>query len=155
MIRYLLAAAVVTSFGSGCTYKTLSLPSMNPEPAKADYTVQGKTNDEVCADYVFAIDWGHLATNNQGSSASPHGASWGGHNNGPNREARRALYQALDKMPEATHLMASRVHTWGSGWVLPFTTLPIFGERCASVDAYGIRIGDKPLAPPPAPVENP
>ena len=55
---------------------------------------------------------------------------------------------------EATHLLASRVHTTGSG-LLWFSTLPFFGQRCATVEARGVRIGEKPLAPPAVPLENP
>ncbi|MFT4626672.1 MAG: hypothetical protein ACI8PZ_005350 [Myxococcota bacterium] len=153
MKRVLLALGAAVLLG-GCTYKRHAIPTMNPEPAKADYTVLGKTNHEECGTYIFAIDWKHLFQNQTSKTAAAVGSHGGPYNTPMNREASRALYHALDKMPEATHLLASRVHTTGSG-LLWFSTLPFFGQRCATVEARGVRIGEKPLAPPAVPLENP
>ena len=117
MKRLLLAASAALLVG-GCTYKQHSIPSMNPEPAKADYTVLGKTNHEECGTYIFGIDWKHAFRNQSAGSRAPVWSHGGPYRTNSNREASRALYHALDKMPEATHLMASRVHTTSSGLVM-------------------------------------
>jgi hypothetical protein len=153
MKRLLLAAGAALVLGSGCTYKQHAIPTMNPEPAKADYTVLGKTNHEECGTYIFSIDWKHLFRNQSAKATAANWSHRGPHSMNLNPESSRALYHALDKMPEATHLLASRVHTTGSGLLIG--TRPLFGERCASVEARGVRIGEKPLAPPAAPIENP
>lgn len=137
----LLAAAAV----GGCNKKLHAVPSMNPTPALADYTILGKTNHEECGTYIFAIDWGHLFSNQKTSvragaasllSMLPFG-------NTTTPEESRALYHALDKMPEATHLLANRAHVTATGFA--FGMMPIFGERCASVEAHGVKIGDRPF----------
>ena len=153
MKRLLLAASAALVLGSGCTYKQHAIPTMNPEPAKADYTVLGKTNHEECGTYIFGIDWKHLFQNQTAKARAANWSHGGPYNTLMNRDASRALYHALDKMPEATHLLASRVHSTASG--LSVGLQPIFGERCATVEARGVRIGDKPLAPPSVPTENP
>ena len=60
-----------------------------------------------------------------------------------NAEARRALYEALGRIPDATHLMAPRVSSSFNG--LGTTKLPIFGQRCSTVEARGVRIGERPV----------
>ena len=136
MNRALALVLLVALPAGGCMMKTHTAPSMNPEPARADYTVLGKTNHEECGSYIFGIDWGHLFANQKARSVGY--PAW------RTREASRALYHALDKMPEATHLMAERSHTSMSGLLL--FGAPFFGERCVSVEARGIQIGDRPLS---------
>lgn len=151
MKRILLFLATAALLG-GCTMKTHGVPSAAPEWAKADYTVLGKTNHEECGTYILAIDWGHLfanqAANVQADASDPLSAILGLVGGG-SREESRALYHALDKMPEATHLMAHRSHTTTSGVVL--LGMPVFGERCAAVEARGVKIGEKPAGPPGQP----
>ena len=151
MKRILLFLATAALLG-GCTMKTRGVPSAAPEWAKADYTVLGKTNHEEYGTYILAIDWGHLfanqAANVQADASDPLSAILGLIGGG-SREESRALYHALDKMPEATHLMAHRSHTTTSGVVL--FGMPVFGERCAAVEARGVKIGEKPAGPPGQP----
>ncbi len=143
-LRIVLPLALI-ALASGCNFKTHGVPAMKPKPAMADYTILGKTNHEECGTYIFAIDWGHLFSNQKTSIE----ASSTGFNplallmGGKVREESRALYHALDKMPEATHLLANRSHTTATGLVM-FGT-PFFGERCVSVEAHGVKIGDKPF----------
>ena len=155
MKRLLFAAGAAVLLGGGCTHKLHAIPTMNPEPAKADYTILGKTNHEECGTYVFGIDWKRAFQGQLSKGGSPIGIQVGPYRPSRlNRDASRAMYHALDKMPEATHLMASRVHVTASGLTIG-TVAPIFGKRCATVEARGVRISDKPLAPPAAPLENP
>lgn len=142
MKRFALALPLAVL--AGCTMKYHTVPEAAPEFAKADYRVLGKTNHEECGTYILGIDFGHLFNNQRGTrlSASPIGmipliGSMGG-----SPEEARALYHALDKMPEATHLLAHRTHTTSTGLVL-FGS-PIFGQRCAAVEARGVKIGEKP-----------
>lgn len=151
-MRRLLLAVSAGVLLAGCTLKTHGVPGANPEFAKADYQVLGKTNHEECGTYILAIDWGHLFANQKARVSVSNGgigALFGALFGGGTREESRALYHALDKMPEATHLMAHRSHTTVSGVV--FFGAPIFGERCSSVEARGVKIGDKPAGPPGQP----
>lgn len=148
MKRGLIILAMAATL-TGCTSKVHAVPGANPEFAKADYTVLGKTNHEECGTYIF-IDWGHLFSNQKASvRASDAGFSLAGIIGGITPEESRALYHALDKMPEATHLMAQRSHTTTAGLVM--FGYPIFGERCSAVEARGIKIGEKPAGPPGQP----
>jgi hypothetical protein len=138
---------------TGCTRKTHGVPGANPEFAKADYTVLGKTNHEECGTYILFIDFAHLFANQSaavtGGAGGPLDALLGLLGGGGTPEESRALYHALDKMPEATHLMAHRAHTTSAG-LLVFGT-PMFGERCTAVEARGVKIGEKPAGPPGQP----
>ena len=149
-MKRLLLVLAAGALLAGCTKKVHGVPGANPEFAKADYTVLGKTNHEECGTYILGIDFGHLFANQKASVSGGGGGilaflPFGG----MNAEESRALYHALDKMPEATHLMAHRSHTTASGVLLGM--FPIFGERCSSVEARGVKIGDKPAGPPGQP----
>ena len=149
-MKRFVSIALAASLIGGCTLKTHSVPIAAPEFAKADYTVLGKTNHEECGTYILAIDWGHLFSNQKASVTSSGGGISDvllGFVGGYSKEESRALYHALDKMPEATHLLAHRAHTTSSGVL--FFGYPIFGERCASVEARGVKIGDRPMAGTP------
>jgi len=111
--------------------------------------VMGSTSAEACGTYIFAIDWGHLFTDQQGSiggggAADPLSAILGmlpiG---GPSPEAARALYDAIEKMPEATNIYAPKVHEHVTGFS-PFGQ-PVFGKRCATVEAHGVKLGTGPV----------
>ena len=126
---------VAIALSAGCTIKRQRIPFADPAFADADYRVLGKTNHQECGTYVFGVDWKHAFKNQSGLRPGP-GA-------GANAEERRALYHALEKMPEATHLLAHRSHTTING--LAAFGHPLFGKRCAEVDARGVRIQEQPL----------
>jgi hypothetical protein len=143
-----LLALAAFSVTTGCARRGASIPGAAIPFAKADYTVLGNTNAEECGSYILNIDFGHLFNDQSASvgvaAADPFSAVLGliGGVVGP-KETGRALYTALEKIPEATHLLAPRVHTTQSGiWLGP---LMIFGQRCATVDARGVVIGDRPI----------
>ncbi len=141
MTRSAMLIGVLALLTVGCNKKKHSIPRGMSQPlAKIDYTILGATNHEECGTYILAIDWGHLFANQ--SYADP-AAGILGFLGSYNAEASRALYHAADKMPEATHLVAPRVHSTSSGVLLP-GGVPLFGERCSSVEAHGLKTGTKP-----------
>jgi len=138
-----LALIALVAVASGCTMKYNSIPEAAPEFAKADYRVLGKTNHEECGSYIFGIDFGHLFSNQRGTRLSASALPQLPFIGGLAPEEARAIYHALDKMPEATHLLAHRTSTVSTGLV--FFGSPFFGRRCSAVEARGVVIGDKPL----------
>lgn len=142
---FLLAATLL----GGCNFKHHSFPGAGLPWASVDYTVMGATSAEACGTYIFGIDWGHLFVDSQGGAGGGGGGDIlsmvmglvsGG---GGAPEVGRALYDAMEKMPEATNLYAPKVHTTTTGFA-PFE-MPIFGERCATVEARGVKLGKGPV----------
>ncbi|MBT3218290.1 MAG: hypothetical protein HN348_04310 [Proteobacteria bacterium] len=145
-MKKLLPLAIAIVALTACQMKKQGIPSFDPKWASADYKVLARTNAEECGDYVF-IDWAHLFKNEAAA------VSGGGSpldivagmmpSAGSTPEAKRALYHALDKVPEATHLLSPRVHVSWDGFALaPFL---MFGKRCATVEAHGVKIGERPV----------
>ncbi len=133
---------------SGCVQHRSAAPEAPLQLARADYTVVGRVTHEECGVYLFALDVGHLFSNERHRIPGILRVS--------NREEERALYHALQQLPDATHLVAHRSRTTAQGMVIG--TLPVFGERCVEVNAVGIRIGDRPvlheITGPPGPVQG-
>jgi hypothetical protein len=153
MKRLVLALSAVAMM-TGCALKGSTVPGAPIPFAKADYTVLGSTNHEECGTYIFTIDFGHLFKN-EGASIMPGTFTLDGtlgtgaavmHSGMLGPEGSRAMYYALEKMPEATHLLAPRVHTELKGVPLfPSAGAPVlFGTRCTTVEARGVKIGDRP-----------
>lgn len=89
-----LPFALIAIAASGCVLKGRYVPGAPMELAHADYEVLGKTNGKACGVYILGIDFGHLFTDERAyASALPF--QWG------DRDARRALPDALGKMPNA------------------------------------------------------
>ncbi|MDG1481440.1 MAG: hypothetical protein P8R54_17730 [Myxococcota bacterium] len=128
----LIAAAALML--SGCALKSASIPSADIPFADAGYTILGETTEESCGSYILGIDFGHLFSD-QGASAG-----WSLISSGT-PESSRALYAALAKIPEATHLLDTRIENESTGLVLG---RPIFGQRCATVHAWGVKIDERP-----------
>lgn len=144
MRNTLLAATALLAL-TGCALKGARAPQAPIPFADAGFTVMGQTTEEACGTYVFAIDFGHLFANQSASLAMP---STGGFRlpalpiGGPTREEKRALYHALDKIPDATHVLDVRAETQTTGFA-PFG-IPVFGQRCATVHARGVKIDERP-----------
>ncbi len=150
-MRNLAIAAVAFAVLSGCSYKNHAAPGFGPSGsrfASVDYSVLGETSAEACGTYVFGIDFGHLFVDKAGASgggaADPLSALLGALMGG-NPEEARALYEALDKMPEATHLAAYRSHTTSDGLTAGKFGPPIFGKRCSTIVAHGVKMGKGPV----------
>ncbi|MBM4369503.1 MAG: hypothetical protein FJ102_25040 [Deltaproteobacteria bacterium] len=160
-MRNLAIAAAAFAVLAGCSYKNHNAPGFGPSGsrfASADYSVLGETSAEACGTYVFGIDFGHLFVDKAGQASvagggegalailglpsAALGAILGG---GGNPEEQRALYEALDKMPEATHLAARRTHVTTDGLTLGKFGTPIFGKRCATIVAHGVKMGKGPV----------
>lgn len=143
MRKILLAAAALAAL-SGCSLKGARAPQAPIPFADAGFTVMGQTTEEACGTYIF-IDWGHLFANQKASLAMP---STGGFSlpalpiGGPTPEEKRALYHALDKIPDATHVLDVRAETHTTGFA-PMG-YPVFGQRCATVHARGVKIDERP-----------
>jgi uncharacterized protein YceK len=130
---------------SGCALKTADIPGANIPFAKAGYTVMGETTEEACGSYILGIDFGHLFADEEGSVK-------GGTSSlplpiplpigGGTPESSRALHAALAKIPEATHLLDTRVESEATGLLL--MGHPLFGQRCSTVHAWGVKIDERP-----------
>ncbi len=142
-MRNLILLGLASLMAAGCTLKTRDIPTAPVPFASADYTVLGNTNAEACGTYILGIEFSRLFSGEFASYAVDAGlplplpSFWG------NPEAREALYEALGRMPNATHLLAPRVHTEAEGILL--AGQPFFGRRCATIDARGVQIGDGPV----------
>jgi hypothetical protein len=131
---------VVLALATGCGLKNREIVAAPLPFASVNYTVLGPTSADACGIYVLGIDFGHLVRDR---SAKVSGGSILGLRSRPNAEERRALYDALDKMPEATNLYAPRFEDNVTGFS-PFG-VPVFGQRCASVVAHGVQLGSGPV----------
>ena len=144
MRKTLLLAAALAAGLTGCSLKGARAPQAPIPFADAGFTVMGSTTEEACGTYIF-IDWGHLFANQKASLAMP---STGGFAlpalpiGGPTPEEKRALYHALDKIPDATHVLDVRAETRTTGFA-PMG-YPVFGQRCATVHARGVKIDERP-----------
>ena len=132
----------------GCNLKYHEIPGAPLPFAHVNYTVMGATSAEACGTYIFGIDFGHLFVDQQGSASGggasdPISAILGLLGGSGSPESARALYDAMEKMPEATNLYAPKVQTTVTG-ISPFGT-PIFGKRCATVEAHGVKLGTGPV----------
>lgn len=148
MKKLILLSFAALTF-AGCNFKHHSFPGAPLPWASVDYDVLGATSAEACGTYIFGIDFGHLFVDQAG------GASAGGGGDalsmiigligvgGASPETSRALYDALEKMPEATNLYAPKVHETVTG-IAPFE-VPIFAQRCAEVEARGVKLGKGPV----------
>lgn len=141
MKKVLFTALAVIGL-SGCAMKGSRIPAANIMFAKADYTVMGETTEEACGTYIIGIDFAHLFKNE--GNAPPmsimglimNGVPAGG------KEESRALYHAMAKIPEATHLLDIRTEAEFNG--VGLLAFPLFGQRCARVHARGVKIGSRP-----------
>ncbi len=148
-MKNILIALVALATLGGCNLRSHTFPGAPLPFASVNYEVLGATSAEACGVYIFGIDFGHLFVDSQGSA----GAAPGGDAfsmilgmlpiGGPSPEAGRALYDAMDKMPEATNLYSPKVHETVNG-IAPFG-IPIFGQRCAEVEARGVKLGKGPV----------
>jgi hypothetical protein len=147
---FLLAAVLL----SGCNLKYHAFPGATPGTpgfrfASVDYQIMGATTAEACGTYIIGIDFGHLFVDQEGSASGGGGGSpidailaMAGVG-GADAEVKRATYDALEKMPEASHLIPIKVHETVTG-IAPFG-FPLFGQRCAEIEARGLKIGRGPV----------
>ncbi|MCB9791817.1 MAG: hypothetical protein H6741_03735 [Alphaproteobacteria bacterium] len=152
MKRFVLASLAL-ALATGCAMKGRTIPGAPIPFAKADYTVLGATTAEECGSYLFGINIAALFKN-EGAMITPGTFTLDGtaglgaaavNTATLTAEGSKALYMALEKMPDATHLLAPRVYVEANGITLgPSHAVVLFGKRCATVEARGVKIGDKP-----------
>ena len=127
------------SLSTGCTLKNTKIPSAGVTLAEADYIILGEISATSCGGYILGINWEtlfHQESTSISSGGNILGALLGAGAGSP--EASRALYDALEEMPEATHLLAPRVKTESNGFHIG--PIPVFADRCATVSARGVRV---------------
>jgi hypothetical protein len=134
-MRWPLLLTLILSLG--CSKKSRYIPGAKIPLASADYVILGSTSAESCGTYVLGLDFKHLFTSQASTYTAGANILWG------NAEARRALYEALGRIPDATHLMAPRMSSSFNG--VGTTSLPLFGQRCSTVEARGVRVGERPV----------
>ena len=126
----------------GCSFKAAQIQGPMIPFAEANYKVLGNTTSEVCGTHLLMIDWSQILSNDTAGiaveSALPIPIPSGG-----NLEQRRAMFDALEKIPEATHLLQPRWEQSFDG--VGNIAMPFLGKRCATVHARGVKIGSGPL----------
>jgi hypothetical protein len=135
---YLIVIGLFT-LTTGCTLKNTKIPSAGVALAEADYIILGEISATSCGSYILGINWEtlfHQESTAVSSGGNILGALLGSGVSSP--EASKALYEALDEIPEATHLLAPRVKTESNGFLMG--PIPIFADRCATVNARGVRV---------------
>lgn len=145
-MKKLLSLAALLAL-SGCSFKFHGIPGAPLPFASVDYTILGETSAEACGTYIFGIDFPHLFVDKQGSTSGGGATDLAGLLSSllpsGNAETGRAMYEALEKMPEATNLYAARTHTTVDGFAPQAT--PIFAKRCTRVVAHGVKLGKGPV----------
>jgi len=135
----LLCATVY--FAGSCSFTKTDALNADIPFAKASYKLDGEVTEESCGVYIFFINFANLF----GSDAASVQAGGGGLDallgflSGATPEEGEALYNALEKMPGATHLLKPRVKNTFTG--VGNLMLPMFGERCAEVKAHAVTMG--------------
>ncbi|HCH67006.1 MAG: hypothetical protein CL927_19220 [Deltaproteobacteria bacterium] len=154
MKRILLVLAML-SVGSGCKYsaRTNNTVSANGlQLAEADYEVLDWVDAKACATYIFFLRIPEKDEDEKGGKREgiiSAGSILGG-GGAPDPDSADALYGALVKMPEATHLINPRYTVQSSGFLAGLLGRPMFGRRCAKVRARGLSLGAGPYFEPNA-----
>jgi hypothetical protein len=125
---------------AGCAYTHETIPTANIPFAKASYELGGETSAESCGVYIMGVNFANLfgtdtAATSGGAAAGPLAGLLGG---GLVEEAE-AIYNALQSMPEATHLLSPRVVNTFAG--IGNMGMPFFGSRCSTVKAHAVKMG--------------
>ncbi|MCA9492026.1 MAG: hypothetical protein KC621_18965 [Myxococcales bacterium] len=119
-----------------CATRVHHVPELKPAWSEGPWEVEGRVRTESCAIYILAVDWPHLFAD---ESARVDGAVLRPPWSRVVPEERRALYDAMQRLPDATHILAPRSHVETVG--VSILGRPLFGERCAAVDVTGVRFG--------------
>jgi len=137
------AFAAAMALGTvGCAHTNATIPDAGIPFARASYKLAGQTSEEECGTYILGINFGSIfatetGTRTAGGGGGILGLLGGG---GGTLEEQEALYKALEKVPEATHLLEPRVKNSFTG--IGYISLPIFGKRCATVKSHAVTMGD-------------
>ena len=134
----LVSLAMMTAAGCSWTHETI--PVADIPFAKASYELGGETSAESCGVYIMGYNFANLfgtdtAATSGGAAANPLAALLGG----GIIEESEAIYNALQSMPEATHLLSPRVVNSFAG--IGTLGMPFFGSRCSTVKAHAVKMG--------------
>ncbi|MCB9686916.1 MAG: hypothetical protein H6735_17890 [Alphaproteobacteria bacterium] len=119
-----------------CATRVHHVPELKAAWSEGPWVVEGRVRTESCAIYILAVDWPHLFADQR---ARVDGAALRPPWSRVVPEERRALYDAMQRLPDATHVLAPRGHVETVG--VSILGRPLFGERCAAVDVTGVRLG--------------
>jgi len=126
---------------AGCAYTHETIPEANIPFAKASYELGGETSAESCGVYIMGLNFASLfgtdtaAMSGGARAMNPLSMLLGG----GIPEQGEALYNALQSMPEATHLLKPRVVNTFAG--IGNMSIPFFGSRCSTVKAHAVKMG--------------
>ena len=126
---------------TSCSFKHARMDAADLPLAPADYEVLGWVTETACADYILGI----FRTPQDGPKnvmgfLSP-GSIIGGAI--PDQDSADAMYKAMLRYPDATHLLAPRFRIEAKGVV--FAGVVIFGERCSEVRVRAVSVKNGPL----------
>lgn len=123
-----MAALVLASCHAAVT-QSPALRSNGLDLAKADYSISAETVGKACKTRVFGVIWSDLFTTNEGYIGMY--PVW-------DYVSSVATHDALNKVPAATYVVTPRVEEVVSG------LYPVFGEKCVTVKARAITLGNGP-----------
>ncbi len=125
----------------GCSHTNATIPDAGIPFARASYKLAGQTSEEECGTYILGLNFGSLFATETGTRSGGAGGILGLIGGGGGTlEEQQALYKALEKIPEATHLLEPRVKNSFVG--VGYVGLPFFGKRCAAVKSHAVTMGD-------------
>ncbi len=127
----ILFVAVISVTLTNCTSAGLASPGLRTnglDLAKADYTIGNNTVGKACKTRLFGVIWSDLMESNQGYLPG----YWFNH------VASAAVYDALNKIPDATYVVEPRFEVTSTG------LFPLFGEQCVTVRARAVTLGNGP-----------
>jgi len=117
---------------ASCSIASISAPGLRTnglDLAKADYSISAETTGKACKTRVFGVIWSDLFSSKYGSI---------GYYPQLDYVASVATNDALSKVPGATYAVEPRVEETTSG------LYPVFGERCVTVKARAVTLGNGP-----------
>jgi hypothetical protein len=124
----------------GCSHTNATIPDAGIPFARASYKLAGQTSEEECGTYILGLNFGSLFATETGTRTAGGGGILGLFSGGGTLEEQEAIYKALEKIPEATHLLEPRVKNSFVG--IGYVSLPFFGKRCATVKSHAVTMGD-------------
>jgi hypothetical protein len=135
-----LLVGLFAMVGTGCSFNHANVPNAPIEFAASDYELGDKVSQETCNTYILGINFAGLFGSDTATVPSPASAlpiPLPGSGAAP--EVTEAMYMAVQKMPNATHVVQPRTHVSMSGLTLG-SAFPIFGKRCGKVEAHSATV---------------
>jgi hypothetical protein len=134
-----LGLAALALLSAGCSVRGRAIPEVGVGQiplATAQYDLLDWVEAKACATYVFGLRFPENKEGARRVGKVTAGSTLGG--GPPNADAADALYEAMVKLPSATHILVPNYLTQGSGLALGNHIL--FGRQCAVVRARGLAL---------------